>query len=88
MVELVVPADADPPLPAVPVFLAASTVVGGVSTFAPGLYCTAEVMALEPAEGDAEAANEAAAAAPLTPLEALDWMYSLFSVAGSALNRG
>ena len=70
--ELVMPAELAPLLDVAVEMLANSAFTGGVSVFAAGVYSADDVSAFDPAEGDAEDANVAAAAAPLAPDDALD----------------
>ena len=51
-----------------------SAVAGGVSVAIEGVYSTEVVVALEPAEAEADAEKEDTALAPDDPEEAFDWM--------------
>jgi hypothetical protein len=71
IVELVAPAEFAPLLD-VEDELGESAFAGGASVFAAGVYCAEAVNAFDPAEGDAEAANEVDAPVPVAPEDALD----------------
>jgi hypothetical protein len=47
------------------------------------VYSAEVVSAFDPAEADPEDAKEEEAPGPVAPEDALDWMYSLFSLRGS-----
>ena len=72
IVELVLPAEVPPLLDDDVEAPAVSALAGAARVLAEGVYFAEEVSALEPAEADADAANDVEAPAPLVPEAALD----------------
>jgi hypothetical protein len=62
--------------------------VGAVSVAEDGVYATAVVVALEPADEDPEDAKDEDAPGPEPPAEAFVWMYRSWSLAGACCELG